>query len=341
MYCINKDPRLYCYILVLMIATLSTLCGCGDDVGKITTVETEDEIPPASIVNLEVADTSSTTATLVWTATGDDGWQGRAAEYDIRYSTSPITDSLWFDAWFCLGEPKPKPAGSIDTFAVTKLKPATDYYFAIRVLDEAGNTSEASNVVSQMTTPHNYVTWERICDLDASDTPDLSMRPDGSLLMGGENNYVNYDAYGNLLRSGNCAFVDRSQEIHQIYGLSDGTAMAVIEDSPYWLIARVDKTGNPIWITPIELLGLSLMECFIEDPSGGFMGTGIAILDTDSTDYYYSFVTKFDEDGQFDWVKPMEDSTDNTRYYPVCIDAIPGGGFYVLDRELQLIRLDS
>ena len=44
---------------------------------------------------------SDSTATLSWTATGDDGTVGRASRYDLRYRTTPISgvDTLsWWNA---------------------------------------------------------------------------------------------------------------------------------------------------------------------------------------------------------------------------------------------------
>lgn len=87
--------------------------------------------------------------TLRWTSTGDDGTTGTARQYDIRYSTSPITESNWNSATQVSGEPAPKPAGSREVFEVSGLKPNIAYYFAIKIADERPNWSTLSNVVEK------------------------------------------------------------------------------------------------------------------------------------------------------------------------------------------------
>ncbi len=89
--------------------------------------------------------------TLTWTAPGDDGDEGTATLYDIRYSTSPIDESNWDDATQVEDEPAPQSAGSAESFTVTGLYPSTTYYFAIKTADEVPNWSTISNVVSVST----------------------------------------------------------------------------------------------------------------------------------------------------------------------------------------------
>jgi len=95
---------------------------------------------------------TSSSVTLFWTAPGDDGTSGTASEYDVRYSTSPITEANWGLANQADGEPTPQIAGSSESFVITGLDPNTTYYFAIKAADEVPNWSELSNVVS-VTTP--------------------------------------------------------------------------------------------------------------------------------------------------------------------------------------------
>ncbi len=89
--------------------------------------------------------------TFGWTAPGDDGTTGQAASYDIRYSTSMITDQNWSGAAQAAGEPAPNFAGLQETFTVAGLSPAQTYYFALKTVDESGNFSEMSNVFSATT----------------------------------------------------------------------------------------------------------------------------------------------------------------------------------------------
>ena len=108
---------------------------------------------PAANAALKVAQATSTTVTLNWTAPGDDGNAGQASQYDIRYSTSTINEANWNSAIQVDGEPLPQTAGSAESFTVTGLQPGTDYYFAIRTADEVPNWSVLSNVVLRATDP--------------------------------------------------------------------------------------------------------------------------------------------------------------------------------------------
>ena len=88
----------------------------------------------------------STSATLTWTAPGDDGSIGRATRYDLRYSSLPITSINFTQAKAATGVPLPKTAGSPESFTVTGLASDSAYYLAVKAVDDAGNWSLISNV---------------------------------------------------------------------------------------------------------------------------------------------------------------------------------------------------
>lgn len=117
----------------------------------------EDSEPPEAITNLS-ATPHLLSVTLEWTATGDDGTSGTALEYDVRYSTNPITESNWESALLVFGEPDPQPSGSAEKFTVQGLASGTTYYFAIRVSDGL-NWSPLSNVV-QAGTDEGMIVFE-------------------------------------------------------------------------------------------------------------------------------------------------------------------------------------
>jgi hypothetical protein len=89
---------------------------------------------------------SSGTATLHWTAPGDDGLTGRATAYDLRFLMVPVTESNFFLATPVTGVPTPKPPGSAESFKVTGLAQGWGYYFALRTVDHAQNWSPISNM---------------------------------------------------------------------------------------------------------------------------------------------------------------------------------------------------
>ena len=99
-----------------------------------------------------------TTVGLVWTAGGDDGDQGQATVYEMRYRTSApaAPDSLsilsWWNAATAVSSlPSPSPSGSTDQADVTGLTPGTTYYFVLRSRDDGYNTSPFSNIASATT----------------------------------------------------------------------------------------------------------------------------------------------------------------------------------------------
>jgi len=90
--------------------------------------------------------------TLTWTTPGDDSLSGTASQFDIRYSTSPITAANFASSprW-TIGVPAPTAPGSVQTAQVTGLQPATTYYFAMKTGDEVPNWSGISNVANKTT----------------------------------------------------------------------------------------------------------------------------------------------------------------------------------------------
>jgi len=116
------------------------------------TPEEEDETSPAT-VTLSISNVTGNSITLSWTAPGDDGSDGKAAQYDIRYLEGvAVTGSNWDTATQASGEPTPKSAGSSESFTVMGLDGSTTYYFAIKTADEILNWSAISNSPSGTTT---------------------------------------------------------------------------------------------------------------------------------------------------------------------------------------------
>jgi len=136
----------------------------GGDVGTLNLWRLEiygtgtvqgDSIAPTAITDLSVSRIDDTSATLVWTAPGDDGGLGIASLYDLRYSLTPVgadTVSWWNTAETISGEPWPSPAGMPDSCTIQNLFPYTIYYFIIKTVDEVPNWSGFSNVAIERTT---------------------------------------------------------------------------------------------------------------------------------------------------------------------------------------------
>ncbi|MBT6488252.1 MAG: hypothetical protein HOK97_00705, partial [Deltaproteobacteria bacterium] len=127
-------------------------------------------LPPAPIMDLRVANSTEqitkTGVTLTFTATGDDGYLGEPSSIDIRYHNEPITWDNWnaTTAAFLIHDPALSPgpthtvtlASTISPLSelqvsINELESSTDYYFAARVWDDAGNGSLLSNIAQATT----------------------------------------------------------------------------------------------------------------------------------------------------------------------------------------------
>ena len=112
-------------------------------------------LPDSVLAALAAPEATPNSVTLTWTAPGDDGTTGTAAQYDIRYSLATITDANWSSATQVSGEPTPASAGTVQEFEVTGLQPNTTYYLAVKTADEVPNWSTLSNVVAKATLPED------------------------------------------------------------------------------------------------------------------------------------------------------------------------------------------
>jgi hypothetical protein len=109
----------------------------------VRVVEEPDAIAPARIVDLvgwAGIDTGS--IRLEWTATGDDGMDGRAYCYMIRTSASYIIDEYaWDEASRVEGAPVPGMPGTTERMTAGGLDPGAWLYVTVRVVDDFGNMS--------------------------------------------------------------------------------------------------------------------------------------------------------------------------------------------------------
>lgn len=113
-----------------------------------------DNVAPSAVSDLQTSVLDNGSVNLSWTATGDDGNNGRAYKYDIRYSYSPIIDnddylvsSLYSSSIY------PSEAGALDTLNITlmeleNISQHDSVFFAIVVEDANQNRSNVSNYVS-------------------------------------------------------------------------------------------------------------------------------------------------------------------------------------------------
>ncbi|OZC01749.1 hypothetical protein BSZ36_01355 [Rubricoccus marinus] len=106
-----------------------------------------EENPPAAITDLS-ATANGDFATLRFTATGDDGTVGTAAEYFVRTSASPIlTEEDWAGATPRMATGTPQVSGTPEAIELLGLDFATTYHVAVKAIDESFNLSPLSNSV--------------------------------------------------------------------------------------------------------------------------------------------------------------------------------------------------
>jgi hypothetical protein len=82
---------------------------------------------------------------LQWVAPGDDGVNGTASAYDVRYGYRWIDESNWNDATPIAAAVEPKAAGQPVTLIVTVPTPNRNYAFALKAADEVPHWSDVSN----------------------------------------------------------------------------------------------------------------------------------------------------------------------------------------------------
>ncbi len=103
-----------------------------------------DDIPPAPITDLQVVD-GSDGPVITWTAPGDDGMDGRASFYDIRYLTIEITPDSFRYTKRLMGMTQPGTPGTTESLTLPEDFPARGFVL-IRVLDNVGNLTESNQV---------------------------------------------------------------------------------------------------------------------------------------------------------------------------------------------------
>ncbi len=108
-----------------------------------------DGIPPSAVHDLRVLDAASENVVLGWTAVGDDGDDGTASEYDLRYTEDLV--GTWDDWTRSEVVRSPGSAGSLEEVTVSGLSPGRIYRFMVGVLDEVGNMSPPSNIATSAT----------------------------------------------------------------------------------------------------------------------------------------------------------------------------------------------
>lgn len=119
------------------VMTLDNTTGDGGEI---------DTTPPSKIEDLgAIPGDDAGEVVLSWTAPGDDGMTGVAHHYEIKYATEAITDANW--AWATLVDNSllPEPSGTAESITLADLQVGTPYFFAVRAVDDEGQSAVVSN----------------------------------------------------------------------------------------------------------------------------------------------------------------------------------------------------
>ena len=163
------------FLLIVPLLVLFGI-GCSEDTSPVAPVSgnqpppvtTVDTIPPAGVTELVARSPGVRSLGLQWVAPGNDGWEGTATEYDIRYSVAPIDESNWDQALTMPRMPCPVPGGTVQKCRATTLEPATTYYFAMKTRDQDANESGLSNM-AYATTVQEGMPPSPVTDLTVSE----------------------------------------------------------------------------------------------------------------------------------------------------------------------------
>jgi hypothetical protein len=112
-------------------------------VWQLTVTPVPDTIPPAEVQILTTETGEEPGEIYVeWLAVGADHLEGKASNYEVRTSPSPIEDEIdWSRASLRPGVPPPASPGEVMSMVVGGLTPAHFSYVTVRAVDNFGNLS--------------------------------------------------------------------------------------------------------------------------------------------------------------------------------------------------------
>lgn len=209
------------------------------NVSALSNVVSIDKISPASVTDLAVGSVTASTVDLTWTNTGDNGTDGVASGYDVRYFTEKITEANWDNCFPAFGEPKPDLSFTKATFTVTGLSWNKTYFFALKTVDEAGNTSQISNVV-QATTQGNLPlppTWKQDGSIPGDTVLYLSWNPSPQPDIAGYLLYYDERSYEGSVTKSYAHLID-------VGNVTKYTLSGLQNDKKYYLSLRAYNTNS-------------------------------------------------------------------------------------------------
>ena len=110
---------------------------------RVESKSSDDREAPGTVGDLTPLDASPSSFSFEFTETGDDGDQGRASSYEVRYVAGGVLDEEnWNDAAIAPVQIQPGGAGTEQLLTIEGLLPNTSYTVGLRAKDECLNEGE-------------------------------------------------------------------------------------------------------------------------------------------------------------------------------------------------------
>ncbi|MDD4761651.1 MAG: fibronectin type III domain-containing protein [Candidatus Pacebacteria bacterium] len=223
-----------------------------------------DTTAPSATSDLALSGATTSSIDLDWTSSGDDGNSGTASTYDVRYSTSAITELNWSLATQATGEPTPSVAGTSESMTVSGLTQGTTYYFAIKTSDEVPNASSISNVPSLGTTEDEPMAPDNVTLGNLSESSG-GVKPTIAEFFG----LAYPGATIEILRKDNLNPDFRNVPFKNLEVLEDGTfkasLVALLQGEYFFGLRGIDKKGRKTGIMAFSANFVSINELKAED----------------------------------------------------------------------------
>ena len=142
----NLEPNVPIFFAIKAVDDANNISEISNSTSAIPQ-DIQDITPPSAITNL-TAQINDNNIVLNWISPGDDGNEGTASNYDLRWSTQEISENNFSDANQITELNPPAEAGNSEQYIFTQAQLNTRYYFAIKTVDESENWSNISNVVN-------------------------------------------------------------------------------------------------------------------------------------------------------------------------------------------------
>ena len=124
---------------------------------------------PDPVTGVEVVGASTSEIRLQWMATGEDGWVGRPARYEIAASPLAMTTVEFERTPFKYTREATVNAGAVESTILSSLPPDTHYWIAIRAVDAEGRRSTLSDVAEATTAPIGAHVEDRLAPTAVTD----------------------------------------------------------------------------------------------------------------------------------------------------------------------------